>query len=189
VICSDCSRPITRQSKTGRCRSCAARRCGSDPVMVARRSEALRRRMRDDPAFRARRARELHCRNLSARKDPAVAARFLEIIRENRKGLNKPGVRERWLAGRKEAGRKRHETVMAWCPPEYRAEYKRLRQSKKMLAAEAKRIILAQLTPFERKMQAVRTGAGISAKPVLRASDHSYSLIGNSSQLAAGAPG
>lgn len=55
----------------------------------------------------------------------------------NRKG---PGTPER-----RAAGRKRHETVMAWCPPEYRPEHHRLVRSKLIPSAEAQRIILQQI--------------------------------------------
>lgn len=41
-----------------------------------------------------------------------------------------------------EAGRKRSETIIAWCPLEYRGEYRRLRNSKLIPAPEAKRMIL-----------------------------------------------
>jgi hypothetical protein len=176
--CSDCPSPITAQSRTGRCRRCAASIIARSPEHIAKRSASYTRRLLTDPAFRAKKAREIHARNMAARRDPEKAARLLAVIHKNREGLATPQAKAKWLAGRAAAGRKRHETVMAWCPPEYRAEYRFLRLTKKLLAREAKAVILAQLTPFERQMQAVRMGARLINKPVFRRPDYDYTLGG-----------
>lgn len=162
LFCRDCSAVISTQSRTGRCRPCAMRAVALDPECRARRGAAFSARHRADPAYKARTQRQVHVANLKAWRHPEKSVRMLAALMEARKQLARPDVQEKWLAGRAAAGRKRHDTVMAWCPPEYRAEYKHLRLTKKMLAADAKATILAKLTPFERAMQKVRVGVGIT---------------------------
>jgi hypothetical protein len=163
-ICSDCGTGISHQSKFGRCRTCAIRHKFRDPAYRAKMAEANRRRF-DNPVYRAASARRIHAANRAAWRHPEKSKRMLAALAESSKGLWQPDVRARWLAGRPEAGRKRHETVMAWCPPAYRDEYRFLCRSKKVKAAEAKRIILAKLSPFERQMHALQNGALVVQVP------------------------
>lgn len=177
LACSDCETPISAQSRHGRCRRCAIRKLNADPDYCARRTEGVRRRFAD-PTYRARQARRIRAGNRQAWRDPDKRERMLSALAANRAKAWTDEARALWAAGRKEAGRKRHETVMAWCPPEYRAEYRHLRLTKKMLAADAKAFILAKLTPFEKQMQAVRNGARLVEKPVLRKSEPAFTLGG-----------
>lgn len=176
--CLDCSGPISTQNRTGRCKRCSARHTATNPEYIAKRAAAFNARIANDPAFRAKRAREIHMRHMAARRDPVKSAKMLAATAENRKYLLKPESRQKWLAGRAVAGRRRHETVMAWCPPEYREEYRFIREKKRIPAAEARQMILAKLSPFERQMQAVRNGAKVVAKPNLRRSDYDFTLGG-----------
>lgn len=170
LSCRICSATITHQSKTGRCRPCAARETALETRDVRR--DRLLAHYASHPEARAKRARNIHIANMAARRNPETAAKFRAVLFENRKKLNDPGVREKWLAGRAAAGKKRSETVMAWCPPEYRDEYRHLRYTKKIKAAEARALILAKLSPFEKAMQRIRAGASISIKPTIP--DRSY---------------
>ncbi len=67
--------------------------------------------------------------------------------RQYRDCLSRPDVlaKNRAPEVRKAAGRKTSETRMAWCPPELRAEYRTLIHSKLIPAAEARRIIEAEI--------------------------------------------
>lgn len=176
--CSDCATPISRCSK-GRCRKCALAFLNSNPEVHARRVSGIRRKYQTDPAYRQRKTREIGERHRKARECPETAARLNRNIWIARARLDDPGVREKFLAGRKEAGMKRTQTVLAWCPPDKIAEYRRLTKSKRLHAAEAKQIILDSLTPFERQMQKVRDGAAlVEVRPFNRRADPAYSLTG-----------
>lgn len=89
-----------------------------------------------------------------------------------------PEARAKYLASRPAAGRKRSETALAWCPAQYREDYRILTRSKAMSAAEAKAFILARLTPFERALHAVSRGAGIVIAQPLRRRDPDFTLGG-----------
>lgn len=175
--CSDCAAPISSQSRHGRCRRCAIHKLNADPDYCARRTEGVRRRFAD-PIYRAKQTRQIRAGNRQAWRDPDKRERMLSTLAANRAKAWTEEARALWTAGRKEAGRKRHETVMAWCPPEYRAEYRHLRLTKKMRAADAKAFILAKLTPFEKQMQAVRNGARLVDRPNLRRADPDRTLGG-----------
>ncbi len=76
--CLDCPRSITRKSKTGRCRKCAAKRAGCDPELKALRSAN---------------------RKIWAAHHPDAAAK------------------QRLIASRSQ---------LAWCPVEYRDDYRKI---------------------------------------------------------------
>lgn len=175
--CTNCSSPISRQSKTGRCKPCALAAINADPEQQAKRIAGIKARFKD-PSHRAKMAAVVHAAHMKARRDPDKAARMNNNIHRARLRLNDPDVRATFLAGRPAAIKKRLKTLMAWCPEEYQAEYKRLVRSKRMLAADAKRFILSQLTPFERQMQALRNGARLVEMPVRRSRAHDYTLGG-----------
>lgn len=159
--CLDCSGPVSRQSRTGRCRVCAVAILNASPAFAASRTAGIRRRY-EDPAFRASKAKVIHARHMAARKDPATAERLNRNIWIARQRLNDPDVRAKFLAGRAAAGRKRSATVFKWCPPNRVEEYRSLTRSKRMSAAEARRMIEETMTPFEHQLSRVRQGAGIT---------------------------
>ncbi len=191
--CSDCPSPISRFSK-GRCKPCSARRLNADPAISAKRKVAQeeffgRPEVKKDLAERiqrtaakltpdqieARRARGRHVAATVLHR-PDVAARS-----------NSPEAKAR-------AGRARTNTVLAWCPPEYRARYRALKDSQLIRAPEARRMIeeeiarderqrLAAMTPFERQLEWVRNGGALVAKPDLRKADHSFTLGGVASGM------
>lgn len=146
-VCRDCSGPVSRQSKTGRCAKCRNVWINNDPECQRRRVEGIRRGLMEHPERKAaareriRAAGKLpHARK--ARSEAAKKARFWE------KG-------NAALVGNTEAIARRAKaqsaTKLAWCPAELRGEYRRLRRSKKLTAAEAREIILAQhATDMER---------------------------------------
>lgn len=136
-ICSDCPAAISARNKSGRCRPCSTLRNNTDPVLVDRRNEAIRRRF-DDPEIRA-----AHCKRMSDwnRNLP-------ESVRESRRQHGRNKVAKLLAAAmaitpetRAENGRKRTDTVLAWCPEEWRDHYRAIKIKGKR-AADAKRIIL-----------------------------------------------
>lgn len=65
MTCSDCTKPITKQSRTGRCRVCAIHHMNaSDPTLKARRASAWRARLQDPDIARQR--KEIGKRNARA---------------------------------------------------------------------------------------------------------------------------
>lgn len=221
--CIDCGATVSRQS-TGRCRSCARRVLNTDPEIKARRHAALVALAADEQVRAKRRA-----------SMAAYMQNMPEAERERRREwgkrliatvLHTPEVRARTNSpeARRVAGAKRSATVLAWCPPEWRAKYKDLtskgkrageakrivldliagkpepikyRQQKMKLAwcpdqrleeyrklqkavgaAEARRMIEEDMTPFERQLARVRAGAAVVPKFSARRADHDFTLGG-----------
>jgi hypothetical protein len=136
--CLDCSTPITVQSKTGRCRGCANRWNAKQPDFQRRRSEGILRGFLEHPerkdAYRAQLAAAAKLPHaVERRRENAKAMRLWEI------GL--PLVGAKGSPSRMRAGKRRVETLMAWCPPQLRADYRQLVYSKKLRAREARQVI------------------------------------------------
>lgn len=190
LTCSDCPSPISRQSTTGRCRRCALAVTQSTQQWRDRQRAGAKARLKD-PTFRAAQVRRLRAANDRAWNDPDKRASMLAMLAANRARSFTPEARANWLAGRPEAARKRSETVMGWCPPEYREQYRELRyKGKRLKAAEARRVIeekiaadRALMTPFERQLAKVRAGANIIEIRPARAPDPAYSLTGSSMSM------
>lgn len=222
--CNGCGEALGPKNETGRCRTCAARAKNADAEQRRMQRAGILRKNAEDPGFVER-------RNAAFRH---AMANLPESERERRREhgrmlaatvLKTPEARAAYLATREEAGRKRSETVMAWCPPEWRARYRELckkgrkaadarrivlhlaaggaepikhAQQKSKLAwcppdrlgeyrsfcksvgaAEARRIIEADMTPFERQLARVRTGAKlIEVRPLRRLSEPTVTLGG-----------
>jgi len=182
--CSDCHGPISTQSKTGRCRRCAVNHSNADPAIRARKAEANRRKSQD-PAFVQRAVRHLQAGQKAARSDPERAAKLVAKVQANLALAWSVEARRKWYAGRKEAARRRTETMLGWCPPRWRDEYRRLRNCWGRGAAEARRMIeekmaieRANMTPFERQMEALRNGARLIEKPRFRSREYDFTLGG-----------
>ncbi len=220
MTCRDCSAPLGPRNQTGYCRSCSVKRSNADPVICARRRAGIAAKF-DDPAYRA--AHVARCIENSR----SVSGEALERRREH--GRKMSSVLRTNAASfskemRAENGRKRSETVLAWCPPEWREKYRDLkkrgrtaaearslvlrlaagaaeptkyaqqkaklawcpparldeyrRAAKSMGAAEARRIIEADMTPFERQMARVAAGAKLIEVRPLRRAEHAYTLGG-----------
>jgi len=169
MTCLDCPNPITVQSKTGRCRTCAIRVVNSDPIAIARRASANRQKAKANGHIYGKRLLEA---KREAMKDPEKRARIVAAQYQNSKAMWTPEARRKWFASRKASQVKRVNTMLAWCPPKWRDEYRRLLNRGKWRANTARKAIedriaaeRARMTPFERQMEAVRNGAGISIKP------------------------
>lgn len=146
-VCSEigCGQRITHQSKTGRCRPCAIRRMHADPEYQRRRLAGLA-TYYDKPGVRERHGDRLR----AAQANPTPAER--ERLREHGRWLyhahaSRPDVVAKAFApeARRKAVESYVETRMGWCPLEKRDEYHDLVRNKHVPAAEARRIIEAEI--------------------------------------------
>jgi len=178
MTCSDCDAPITVQSKTGRCRPCAMARMG-ETYTTERRRAAIQKRL-SDPIQMKRQQQQIVQAGAEARKDPAFMARLSEIGRENMKAAFTPEARAKWRASRPRANRKRSDTMLAWCPPRLRDEYRKLLKRGNMRAATARAAIEVKITPFDRQLMKVRAGAGIIERRPIPTRQYDCTLGGGS---------
>lgn len=139
----DCGKPLPHNPRriTAFCKSCSARVNGARPERRAKASAAMKARMMD-PAYRAA---HLSRTTNGTRKRLATDPAFVEFRREQGRALGnrKLGMTHHGAGSALRAanGRKSSETKLAWCPIEYRAEYRRLIKSQNLKAAEARPII------------------------------------------------
>lgn len=185
--CITCAAPITRQSTTGRCRTCATRVCHADPVMSERR-KAAHRAACADPAYRARMSAARARTEAERKNDPKWRAYKVASGKRLRAAYDASAEGQALnQAKRALVGEKARERMLSWCPVDRRADYRTLRE--KTGAADARRMIeadiaqreaarLAAMTPFERQMERVRNGAQLVAKPDTRRSAHDFTLGG-----------
>lgn len=191
-VCSDCEAQISRQSKTGRCKSCCARWLNRDPEMTARRRAGqaaffARPEVRRQLAARAVRLaanltpEQIEARRAQGRHTAATVLRRPDVIAAS----NSPEAKAK-------AGRGRTNTVLAWCPPEYRDRYRELKNRCLMRAAEARAMIEEEiaadkrrakaahgaLTSFERDMAKIAAGARVVDVVPLRKADPAFTLGG-----------
>lgn len=141
-ICSDCGTPLNPNPRRlgTRCKPCGARAMARSPDKREKCRVAMKRRF-DEPGYHSQHVARCTAGTREALKRPEFRAMRQEQGR--RVGLLGLG-KEKNAAGspaRVKAGLKRTETVMAWCPLEYRAEYRRLIRTKLVRAPEARRMV------------------------------------------------
>ena len=145
MICRTCPATLGPKNKSGFCRSCLARSLNADPAMVAKRKAA-------QAVYHARPEVKQGCRDRLA----TYLANMPESDRKRRaeRGkwlaahvLSRPDVVAATLAPetRRRAGQSRTETLLAWCPPEKRDAYRALTRGGNVSAAEARRMIEAEI--------------------------------------------
>lgn len=150
--CKQCQAPITRQSKTGMCKPCALQARNSDPEFQERRIKSVKLAFMLRPELGASRRAAMIEINKSPEHRANTSRRNKEInsIAFARKGRSQ----EASVRGGKTLSARK----LAHIPPEYRDEYRRLVDSKRMTAKEASAIILAQhnkdMADFRRKLGA-----------------------------------
>lgn len=142
LVCADCGvalNPNPRR-KGVRCRKCTARVLGASAERREKSRAAMLRHFADPMYHHA------HCQRIGegirrALQDPERLADLR--ARGRRVGLMRLGASTfgPGTEPRVQAGRKRTATVMAWCPIEYRAEYRRLVSTKLVRAPEARRMV------------------------------------------------
>ena len=140
MTCLDCSAALGPKNKTGLCRRCGTIRFNKREGAGAQISATLTRKYRTDPVYRERNA--AHLRAIVQR--PEVKAAKSAAMKAGRIWeMSRPFMEAGSLA-RQRAGRAIRENLLGWCPFELRGEYRSLIKSKKIPAAEARRIILEQ---------------------------------------------
>lgn len=181
LTCSECSATITAKAKTGRCRPCAARAILSDPAFAARFRSASA-EARRTPEARAK-ARAISLQREQERKgDPAWRAYKIASGKRLRAEYDaNPEWQAANAATRADVGRRQSFRALGWLPDRLREQYVSLRQL--VGAAEAKRMTMEELTPFERQLARIAEGARIVAAPDLRTGGPEYTLGGISTGM------
>lgn len=141
---------------TTHCRSCAAFRLNADPEFAEKRREAIRKKF-EDPAYLEEHRVRTRATNARIMADPEQRAKRVEGGRRSyQEVLCRPDVRARTYSP--EANAKRNmtcaNTKLAWCPVEYRDEYKRLIRTHLIKAADARRMIEEQIAADLRRYRA-----------------------------------
>lgn len=145
-----CGATITDYNKSGKCRPCVRASILRSPETEARRAEGIRRKYREDPAYRAKMQAIMKRVGQKAGIDPEITARRREQgkwMYEN--VLNTPENRAKVLATRPAVAEKLREQKLGWCPPDLRDEYQRLYRNKHIKAAKARAIIEQKIADRE----------------------------------------
>jgi hypothetical protein len=139
MTCTECGKPLGPRNVTGLCKTHCTRVMRT-PEAAERRRSAVRRYAK---ANRAKLAATLKENARKARECPE----YLERMRDNLRRFQPLSVAPEVIARRdmRSIAAKCSATKLAWCPKAYRAEYRRLIVSKRMLKQEAQRIILDQI--------------------------------------------
>lgn len=151
--------PHPKSRKATRCRACQIAHLNSDPQVIANRNAAIVQRF-SDPVVRDQARTRVRALTAAKLADPEQYERLREHGRRiYRDVLSRPDVIAKCQAPevRARAGRKRTATVLGDIPPRLRAEYRRLKATKLIPAAEAKAIILAQ---YQKELDAVVAKGG-----------------------------
>lgn len=136
--CKACSKPLGHRNRTGYCRKCVGAALHKKPGFNEKLRAGIKRKIYADPEY----AEKLRERARIASTSPnTVRARterwHRERIWEQGAAAQTPEVRAR-------AGRSTTDTRLAWCPKHLRATYLDLLYSKRIKAAEARRMIEEQ---------------------------------------------
>lgn len=160
-------------NRAAQCRPCFYAKQRADTERGKKIGAALKARL-NDPANRIRHREAARRAGRTKAANPEFVAKARQIMLERVQPLS---MTPENLAKRDYAltGRLSGESKMAWCPPEYRDEYRYLVHTKKLAGAEARAMVLAQakadreraaakvpeLSPFERQELALRNGAAL----------------------------
>lgn len=151
--CIDCATPVSRKSRTGRCRGCANRHNATRAEHRAAISAGLQRRWATDPAYAAAaadRARAAaRCRDKAMMRERAIDNRLWEHGHRHRWSVSAPPG----SAARARTGARISAAKLAHIPTDYRGEYRRLTR-RGVPAAEAERMIRDQADADRRRFVA-----------------------------------
>lgn len=153
--CADCgiARFSTKPKKSPYCKRCIGRHTGRDPARRAKASASMKARLAD-PVLRAIHTQRTKEGTRAALRDPEFMARRRELGR--RLGKAKLGhlAHPAGSESRAAAGRASSNTKLAWCPVEYRDDYKELVKHQHIPASEARQMIEAQIAADARRYSA-----------------------------------
>lgn len=220
-VCISCPSTIGASNRSGRCRACARAWLNANPAAAEARRAGLKRHYADPANVAAAQARAIEMgRNLPEAERERRRERGRQLGATMLRAAAQAITRETRI----ENGRKRSDTVLAWCPPAWRAKYRDLKKrgrraadakriildliagrpgpilyaqqrtklawcppsrrdeyckvAKSLGAAEARRVIEADLTPFERQLARAAAGARLIEVRPLRKIDHAFTLGG-----------
>lgn len=165
--CSVCGRPFPpskrpSRRKGTRCRPCIGASIATMPGVAERKSASMKQRFAD-PSHLEKHAARIKAGIHASMQNPER----LEQMRQRGKELGKlkngfnsypPGHPDRIAAARKSA-----ETKLAWCPPDYRADYRKL-LGMGFSAAEARPMIINQIKADASRAAREMTGVSAFAK-------------------------
>lgn len=171
--CTVCAKPLGPMNRSGLCRPHFVAKLNNDPDILVKRAEGNRRH--------ALTPEGIYTRKQAARvgiQTRMSAPGWLEKAADNmRRNVQPKSITPEALARRDNVakGITQSETLMGWCPREYRQAYHDMkRRNPRMKAVDARKIILdrakadeANRCPFERQLEKVRNGAGlVTVRPV-----------------------
>lgn len=190
-FCATCSIKLGRGNSSGFCRVCLLDHHRDNPDVAAKRIAAISAALQK-PESKARRS-AIRYRVLS---DPRMRDKLREHGKRNYHltiGSEKAFKARQTAEAIAKRARTHSEKDRAWCPRPYWDEYTRLMRT--IGATEARQMILAQIerdqaraarareqaSPFERQMEALNRGAGLTSKLNLPGRDYEFTLGGVSS--------
>lgn len=160
MICADCPATLGPRNRSGRCRACFNRRMNADPGAQQRRREGIARHYADPANVDAARQRLRHAQD-------TLPEHERERRRERGKTLGRAALAAANAAmsdeTRAENGRKRSATVLAWCPPEWRARYLDLTKRGRR-APVARQMVLAEIAAARLRVLDADTAATFLAR-------------------------
>ena len=165
--CIDCGDKTSdpRAKRCGACnsafRSAAMKRMNADPAMLAKRVAGIKRAFRDPARLEANMERQRRAAK-TRWANPEYAERVKQIMREQvqpKSYTQEAHAKRDWKA----MGQKISDGKLPWCPREYRPLYRYWTNSRHKTAAEARKLVEAQMAAdrpqtFEDKLKAVSEG-------------------------------
>lgn len=133
----------TAAKPTSHCRRCVAKHISSDPAIAERRREGARRKAQE-PEYRAKLVERAIANGAKVREQRGREW-LVNTARKMREIANQPEHIATRRSKDKQAGEARTNTVLWWCPPEYRDRYRHLVNTKKLKGVDARAIIEAQM--------------------------------------------
>lgn len=149
--CKTCAKLLSAANKIGYCRAHAAQAMAG-PEHAARVSAGLKRKLAQDPIYREQ------CKARALKNCASETLRTAAKEASKRSGAWRKALAAVTPEDYKRGAARCAETKLAWCPPELRDAYRDLLYRKKLKAAEARELILAQhekdMAGFRRKLGA-----------------------------------
>ncbi len=145
--CADCgaARFSPKPKKSPYCRRCIGRHNGRSPARRAKVSAAMKAYLADPTTRAAHAQRTGDGVRRAMVESPEFAATRRELGRRLGKSCAGHASRPAGSESRIVAGRRSGATKLAWCPVEYRDDYRRLVKWQGVKAAEARRMIETQI--------------------------------------------
>lgn len=145
--CSGCGKTIKPfyGRKTTTCLDCARVNNGRHPDKIAKCRAVMLEHMQD-PSFKAQALERAQAGLRKKRRtDPAFRARMRQLGREMAATGAGHAAQPKGSEPRRRAAENRSQSLLAWCPVEYREEYRRLVYTKRLGPGGARAVIEEQI--------------------------------------------